>query len=84
MDFDDALGEDFDVLAIDNLNDIAILGSEINEGDLDRVKVFPYPSGKSKELEWGSFVYIMGYPLGLQMITRGIVSNPTKAKNGNL
>lgn len=75
------LGVDFEILAIDIKNDIAILGIETDSKYLKRADVFPYPAGKSKELEWGNFVYIMGYPMGLQMITRGIISKPAKYKN---
>ena len=78
-----ALGKKFEILAIDNKNDIAILGLETNQHILNRVLVFPYPPGNSNELEWGSFVYIMGYPMGLQMITRGIVSSPSRSKKGS-
>lgn len=75
------LGEGFEILAIDTKNDIAILGIETDPEKLKRVDVFPHPAGKSSELEWGSFVYIMGYPMGKQMITRGIVSKPAKSKD---
>lgn len=75
------LGEKFEVIAIDIKNDIAILGLETEPENIKKAIVFPYPAGKSNKLEWGSFVYIMGYPLGLQMITRGIVSRPAKNKN---
>ncbi len=68
-------GSDLEILAIDYDLDLAIIGKEI-EGEISLLKVFPYPLGKSEELDWGNFAYIMGYPMGYQMITRGIVSKP--------
>ena len=72
-----------EVLAIDRKSDIAILGKEIEGEKPNNIKVFPYLMGDSKELEWGSFVYIMGFPLGHAMITRGIVSDPYKIRKGS-
>ncbi len=75
-------GKNLEILAIDIKNDLAILGKAVDQTS-EQVPVFSYPVGKSKELEWGNFVYIIGYPLGFQMITRGIVSNPDKIKSGS-
>lgn len=63
----------FSVLASDINSDIAILGVK-SESQADTVPVFPYPAGHAKELEWGSFVYAFGYPLGNLVVTKGIVS----------
>lgn len=76
-------GGDIGILAMDVREDIAILGKEISGDQDDKVNVFDYPVGDSEELEWGSFVYIMGYPLGNAMITRGIVSDPKRIKKGS-
>lgn len=65
-----------EILAIDEDLDIVIMGQEIDPQKNKLVDVFSYPIGNSDELEWGSFVYIIGYPSGYQMITRGIVSTP--------
>jgi hypothetical protein len=75
-------GGELKVLAIDKKNDIAILGKEVSGPVQQDVPVLSYPMGKSEELEWGSFVYLMGYPLGHAMITRGIVSDPGRIKKG--
>jgi hypothetical protein len=72
-----------EILAMDEENDIAILGKEIDYIET-KIPVFKYPSGKSEELEWGSFVYVMGYPMGFQMITKGIISSPDRIKNGSI
>jgi len=68
--------QNLEILAIDNVLDVAIMGQKIDPSKIKEVHVFDYPIGNSDELEWGSFVYIMGYPSGYQMITRGIVSTP--------
>lgn len=76
-------GEDLQILAIDRRTDIAILGKEVTGPIQAETSVFGYPMGDSHELEWGSFVYIMGYPLGHAMITRGIVSDPDRIRKGS-
>jgi hypothetical protein len=70
------ISKNLDILAMDEDLDIAILGQDVDSERKKPVFVFDYPIGNSDELEWGSFVYIMGYPAGYQMITRGIVSTP--------
>jgi hypothetical protein len=72
-----------EVLSIDKEKDLAVLGQLVEESlnPLD-VHVFPYPFGKAKELEWGAFVYLFGYPSGYRILTKGIVSNPNRDKSG--
>lgn len=70
------------IILTDKELDVAFLGNSFT--DLNRLAnpVFSYPLGNAKDLEWGSFVYILGYPAGHQMVTRGIVSNPRVNKKG--
>jgi S1-C subfamily serine protease len=75
------VGGDIEVVVIDKKNDIALLRKELDP-HTQRPEVFSYKSGNTKELEWGTFVYIMGYPLGKLMVTRAIVSDPEKSKSG--
>lgn len=72
---DTPLGEDIEIICQDNDNDIAFIAKRIYQTD-EFIPVFSYPVGKACELEWGSFVYILGYPHGIQMLTKGVVSNP--------
>lgn len=74
-------GEDIEIVVLDRKNDIALLKKKL-DAHVERPDVFTYKTGNTGELEWGTFVYIMGYPLGNLMVTRAIVSNPDKAKNG--
>ncbi len=71
-----------DVLAFDKKADVVILGKDIGYWD-ENVNVFKYPTGRAQHLEWGSFVYALGYPQGFKMITRAIVSDPNTNKDGS-
>lgn len=73
-------GRDLEILAIDKELDLALIGKKM-EGKVENIKPLGYPLGKSKELDWGNFVYIMGYPLGYMMITRGIISKPVNKRD---
>ncbi len=79
-----AMPEDgvFDILLIDEENDIAILSKELKSTTIASIPVLKYPFGKARELEWGSFVYVIGYPMGYKVITKGIVSQPDRDKKG--
>jgi hypothetical protein len=69
------------ILAIDRENDIAIIGKKCEDVP-EHINVFSYPTGKAKDLRWGCFVYILGYPLGNIMITSGLVSEPNSDESG--
>jgi S1-C subfamily serine protease len=71
----------FTVLASDISADIAILGKNC-ESLTDTVNLFPYPAGRASDLGWGSFVYIFGFPMGNQVITKGITSPASKRPMG--
>lgn len=77
-------GEDeFETIAIDNRRDLAILMKNVSRDPFQDVRQFRYPFGDSKKLELGNFVYIIGYPMGHKMITRGIVSNTRDVKSSS-
>lgn len=69
-------GISLEILAFDRTADLAILGQRLDPSRNIPAPVFRYPLGKSRELEWGSFVYLFGYPGGYRMVTKGIVSLP--------
>ncbi len=73
---------ELEILAMDAKIDIAILGMIFQEDSNYPISVFEYPFGKANELEWGSFVYVIGYPKGHKMVTRGIVSQPNRGGDG--
>ena len=78
-----ALPEDgiVNILVQDKKLDIAILHKELSEPPASKVAVIQYPFGKAKELQWGSYVYLMGFPKSFKMVTRGIVSKPERDFN---
>lgn len=74
---------ELEILAIDKALDIVLLGKTFYQTPTMQIPVFSYPMGKSRELDWGTFVYLVGYPKGYQMVTKGIVSQPNRDKNGS-
>jgi len=74
---------EFNVLAADKHLDIAIIGKEGTPDTWKNISVFDFPLGEAKSLEWGSFVYIFGYPLGYKTVTKAIISSPNRDKNGS-
>jgi S1-C subfamily serine protease len=75
-------GREMVILAAEPKKDLAILGVS-GLRSTHRIFFLDYPLGESRSLEWGSFVYLMGYPMGFQMITQGIVSNPNMDGKGS-
>jgi hypothetical protein len=75
-------GGELEVLALDKNIDVALLGKTLDVEPFPAVPRFTYPAGRAKELEWGSFVYLFGYPSGYRMVTKGIVSSPNKDRRG--
>ncbi|MDZ7357069.1 MAG: serine protease [candidate division KSB1 bacterium] len=72
----------FEVLLADEHADIAILGKKLKFPVAAGISVLNYPFGNARELEWGSFVYVIGYPMGYKLISKGIVSQPDRDKKG--
>ena len=71
----------FEVILTDEKRDLALLSKKVPGDPFQTIKPFKYPLGKSSNLELGSFVYIIGYPMGHKMITKGIVSNTRDNKS---
>ncbi len=76
-------GSEVELLVKDDLADIALLGRKYSAQTGFRIPVFPYPAGYSKQLEWGTFVYLFGYPINYQMVTKAIVSSPNRDSQGS-
>jgi hypothetical protein len=84
---------DFKILAKDEVNDLAIIGkeliagtqfrleSEMDKKNLPPLLVLDTPIGKAEELEFGSFVYVMGFPQAKKMVSTAIVSSPDYDNN---
>jgi S1-C subfamily serine protease len=71
-------GDGFQILAIDHDLDAAVLGKEMIFPSDSKTPILNLPTGSAKDLQWGSFVYVMGWPKGQKMVTRGIVSSPQR------
>ncbi len=71
-----------ELIAQDTESDIALVGKVWQQPPDKYIPAFSYPIGKSKELEWGSFVYMIGYPQGQEMVTKAIVSQPDRDGHG--
>ncbi len=71
------------IIAKDDKNDIAIIGNSFQAVNAMRLPVFNFNFGNAKELKWGSFVYLLGFPMHYKMVTSGIVSNPNYNGTGN-
>jgi hypothetical protein len=80
---DVAGGVALEVLALDRAADLVFLGQKLDARQTLGVRAFAYPFGKAKELEWGTFVYLFGYPAGYRMVTKGIVSSPNRDGKGS-
>jgi hypothetical protein len=74
----------FEILAHDEPMDLALIGyhASSREGP-QSVRPLGVRGGNAARLSWGSFVYVLGYPAGYPMVTRGIVSvSPERSRGG--
>jgi hypothetical protein len=76
-------GSQVDVIAKDSKTDIALIGRKFGAQKGIFFPTFSYPWGKAKEVEWGTFVYLIGYPINFKMITKAIVSSPRRDESGS-
>ena len=74
---------DFQVVLDDKLLDLALLKKDLKDSKPNNIKTFNFPLGSAKELEWGSFVYVFGFPINHKMISKAIVSSPNLDSNGS-
>lgn len=62
------------IFATAKYKDLELLVS--SDRGINLIPPLPISAGNAKRLRTGSFVYILGYPLGVSIVTRAIVSNP--------
>jgi hypothetical protein len=62
------------ILAEDKVRDVALLSA--SEPNIKVALPLPIPAGNARRLRLGSFIFVLGYPLGAPMVTSGIVSDP--------
>ncbi len=75
-------GSEVNIILKDDALDVAFLGRQFEATSVSKFQVFNYPFGHSKELKWGTFVYLMGFPLNYKMVSRAVVGNPGNDKSG--
>lgn len=76
-------GSQVELIVKNDKMDIAILGRRFESTNAFVFPVFNYPLGKAKEVEWGTFVYLLGYPINYKIITKAIVSSPRRDEGGS-
>ncbi len=76
-------GSQVDIILMDEDLDVALLGRQFGGDKAAKFPVFNYSFGNAKELEWGSFVYLLGYPLNYKILSRALVSSPNYDKDGS-
>ena len=76
-------GSDLEILALDAGKDLALIGRDYKSASKYSFDVFDFPAGAAKDLEWGTFVYIFGFPMNYQMVTKALVSSPNRDRFGS-
>ncbi len=76
-------GSQVEIIAIDERLDIALIGRKYGPQKGVFFPSFNYPLGKAKDVEWGTFVYLVGYPINFKIITKAIVSSPRRDEAGS-
>ena len=76
-------GSNLEIITLDTKLDVAIIGRSYPIMMNYKFPVFDYPTGKARELDWGTFVYVFGYPMNYQMITKALVSSPNRDSDGS-
>ncbi|NGP89804.1 S1 family peptidase [Fodinibius halophilus] len=72
----------FNIIAANENHDIALLSVDIREDEKLPHPPIQFGLGDSDDLKMGSFLYVLGFPSGYPMITRGITSTrPKKNKH---
>lgn len=71
------------IIATDRENDLALVMVTLLEQPKFPFPVFSYPFGKASQLNWGTFVYLIGYPKGKLLLTSSVVSAPNRDTKHN-
>lgn len=65
----------FDVLATDSRSDLALLRASFSDQPHETEQSLDMPMGENDRLQLGTFIYIIGFPKGYNIITRGVVGD---------
>ncbi len=75
-------GDELQLLAKDDKSDLALYGREYASPRKRELFRFPYKLGMDRDMNWGVFVYLAGFPMGIQTVTSGMVSQPRGIRKG--
>lgn len=64
----------FEIIAEDRLTDVALLSATLNSKSQSEHRSLTFEMGSMDHLQLGSFLYVLGFPKGFPMITRGVAS----------
>lgn len=64
----------FDVIARNSRTDLALLVAELEDQMEPVPRPLDFSLGKSENMQMGSFLYVLGYPRGYPIVTRGLAS----------
>ncbi len=67
-------GDQLNEIAKDRVKDLALYGKQYSSTQNFQLLQLNIPMGTIHNLRWGSFVYMAGFPMGIKMVTRGVVS----------
>lgn len=76
-------GSKLQIIAMNVNLDVAIIGRRYSVFMDYKFPVFSFPTGNARDLDWGTFVYVFGYPMNYQMITKALVSSPNRESDGS-
>lgn len=71
----------FEIIIKDDKRDLALISSPYQALSWDNAIPLTYRGGDMNRLNWGSFVFVIGYPKGNLMVSRGIASIFDKKDN---
>ncbi len=66
--------QSFNIIASDQNTDLALFTAEFDGENNNYAQPLDFPLGNSAELKLGSFLYVLGFPRGYPMVTRGLAS----------
>ncbi len=75
-------GDELELLAKDERSDLALYGREYTSPRKRELFRFPYKLGTDADMNWGVFVYLAGFPMGIKTVSSGIVSQPRGIRKG--
>jgi len=65
----------FEILATDSRSDLALLSASFDDQPQETEESLDMPIGENDRLQLGTFIYIIGFPKGYNIVTRGVVGD---------